>query len=67
MNNKAERIQIVINTLEIMNIPATFDNVNHLTGIYKLLFQIRDELAAQNAEGEKNERMDPDGGQDEAE
>jgi len=67
-NSNAEKIQIVINTLEIMSIPATFDNVNHLTGVYKLLFQVRDELAAaEKAEEEDDERMERTGGRDEAE
>lgn len=45
MNEQAAMVQIVINTLEILNIPATYDNVNHLTGIYKTLYQLRDGLA----------------------
>lgn len=42
----AEKIQAVINTLETLTIPATFDNVNRLLGIYKTLGEIRDRLAA---------------------
>ena len=49
MNEQAARVQIVINTLETLNIPAAYDNVNRLTGIYNLLYQLRDELAAMKA------------------
>jgi len=44
MNEQATKIQIVINTLETMTIPATFDNTNKLLGVYQLLQQLRDEL-----------------------
>jgi len=43
----AVQIQAVINTLESLSLPATFDNVNKLTGIYQVLTEIRDRLAAQ--------------------
>lgn len=43
----AVQIQAVINTLESLSVPATFDNVNKLTGIYQVLAEIRDRLAAQ--------------------
>lgn len=55
LNNltKAERIQAVINTLQVLELPATFDNCNKMTGIYAQLMKIRDELheeeAAENA------------------
>ena len=55
LNNltKAERIQAVINTLQVLEMPATFDNCNKMTGIYAQLMKIRDELheeeAAENA------------------
>ncbi len=42
----AQKVQIVINTMEKLTIPATFDNVNRMTGIYQMLFDIRN--------GEKN-------------
>ena len=45
MNELATKIQVVINTLEVMNIPSTFDNVNHLMGIYQYLADVRDQLA----------------------
>ena len=44
MKELAQNIQIVINTLETLNMPATFNNVNHMTGIHKLLAQVRDTL-----------------------
>ena len=43
--SNAELIQVVINTLQVMNIPSTYDNVNKMTGIYNTLFRVRDSLA----------------------
>lgn len=40
--NEKEKIQAVINTLEQLMIPATFDNVNRILGIYQTLVEIRD-------------------------
>ena len=60
MRELAEKIQICINTLAVLNMPSTFDNVNHMTGIYRLLSEVRDELAAAETEGE-DERVDPAG------
>lgn len=40
--NEKEKIQAVINTLEQMMIPATYDNVNRMLGIYQALIEIRD-------------------------
>ena len=42
--NNAEKIQAVLNTIEILNIPATYDNVNRLMGIYSTLVEVRDDL-----------------------
>ena len=43
----AENVQIVINTLEQLNIQATQDNLNKLLGSIQLLTQIRNELAGE--------------------
>ena len=67
MKELAEKIQICINTLAVLNMPSTFDNVNHMTGIYRLLTEVRDQLAAAETEGKADERMDPDGEREEAE
>lgn len=40
--NDSEKIQAVINTLEQLMIPATFNNVNRMLGIYQTLAEIRD-------------------------
>ena len=42
----AERIQMVINTLERMEMRTTFDNCNMMLGIYKTLAEARDEIRA---------------------
>lgn len=59
MREQATKIQIVINTLETLNIPPTFDNVNHMYGIYKMLYSVRDELNKPVVEPEKE--AEPDG------
>ena len=45
----AQKLQAVINTLEMMNIPATYDNVNKLTGIYQTLFAVMNSIEAKEA------------------
>lgn len=40
----AEKIQAVINTLELLEIKPTYNNCNCLTGIYHTLFQVCDDL-----------------------
>ena len=51
----AQKVQIVINTMEKLTIPATFDNVNRMTGIYQMLFDIR------NGEENTEEEVTEDG------
>lgn len=70
MNDQATKIQIVINTIQDLDIKSTFDNMNHLMGAIQTLAGIRDELEAMNsaevvelfADGEKvgEERKDGD-------
>ena len=52
--NEAEKIQIVLNTLETLMIPATFDNVNRMMGIYKTLADVRDSLSKPKEVSEEN-------------
>ena len=40
--NEQEKIQAVINTLEKLMIPATYDNVNRMLGVYQTLIEVRD-------------------------
>lgn len=44
MNESANKIQMVINTLQDLDIKSTFDNMNHLMGAIQTLCQVRDEL-----------------------
>ena len=46
INQDAVTVQIVINTLETLQIPPTQENVGKLAGIYNLLTELRDNLAA---------------------
>lgn len=52
----SEKIQAVINTLRLLEMPSSFDNVNRMTGIYQLLISVRDELF--EAEEEKHDGKD---------
>lgn len=67
MKELAEKVQICINTLEIINVPNTFNNVNHMLGIYRLLAEVRDQLMAMKTEEKTDGRVDPAGEQEEAE
>ena len=44
MNGLAEKIQVVMNTIQDLDIKSTFDNMNHLMGVLQTLASIRDEL-----------------------
>lgn len=44
MNDLAEKIQVVMNTIQDLDIKSTFDNMNHLMGVLHTLASIRDEL-----------------------
>ena len=44
--DNATKIQAVINTLALLEIPASYSNVDRMTGIYKILAEVRDSLAA---------------------
>lgn len=44
MNGLANKIQAVINTLESLNIPATYDNMNKLLGCLQALAEVRDAI-----------------------
>lgn len=44
MNELAEKIQVVMNTIQDLDIKSTFDNMNHLMGVLQALASIRDEL-----------------------
>ena len=47
MNEWATKVQAVINTLELLNMPSTYSNVNYMTGIYRTLAEVRDFLNKQ--------------------
>jgi len=42
-------INQILNTLRFLEMPPTYDNSNHMTGIYQALFFLRDQLAQSNA------------------
>ena len=53
--NNAEKIQAVLNTLDNIEIKATYDNLNRMLGIHKVLIGIRDELAKQAEKAQTEE------------
>lgn len=71
MNNlsNSDKIQIVINTLKVLEVPPTYDNVNRLTGIYNYLIDVRDAIHAleQKAEEKPAEVKEDDVGETDAE
>ena len=59
MNGTAGKIQIVINTIQALEIRATYENMNHLMGALKLLAEIRDGMnAGQEADEHGNGNTD---------
>jgi len=44
MNENVMKLQAVINTLELLNMPSTYDNANYMVGIYRTLKEVRDAL-----------------------
>jgi len=54
----ANKIQAVINTLKLLEMPSSYDNVNHMLGIYNTLIEVRDDLAAPDAPAAKEEADD---------
>ncbi len=54
--DNATKIQAVINTLSLLEIPATYNNVDRMTGIYKTLIEVRDSLSANDEP--KGDRQD---------
>ena len=43
--DNAMKIQAVINTLEQIQMPATYDNTNKMLGVYRTLMEVRDAVA----------------------
>lgn len=54
MKEIANKIQAVLNTLEQLNIPATYDNARKLAGCYQVLIDVRNELNGQEDRGEQD-------------
>ena len=58
MDGIKTKIQMVINTLGSLDMPSTYDNANHVLGMYQTLYSVLDDI-------EKMEVVD-DGDVDEA-
>ena len=50
MEQLAAKIQVVISTLEGLNIKSTYENMNRLLGSMQALEEIKDELSAMGKE-----------------
>lgn len=55
MNRFSEEIQKVLNTLECIEMQATFDNCNRMLGSLQKLAEIRDELEKRFSDGNIND------------
>ena len=60
MKEMAEKLQIVMNTIQDLDIKSTFDNMNHLLGVLQTLAGIRDELGQMAAEEVKEDDGEAD-------
>ena len=58
---KWERIQMVLNTLEQLEIRGSYDNTSKLLGIYQELIAVRDGLQAEENKEEVTENGGSDG------
>ena len=53
-NEQAAKVQAVINTLETLDMPSTYNNVNRMLGIYNTLVEVRDFLTKVQAAEQPN-------------
>ena len=58
MPTYAEKIQMVMNTLQELQMPCTMHNMNRLMGSLQLLAEIRDEFAKSEQEAVKDADAD---------
>ena len=54
--SNAEKIQAVMNTLAILEMPSTYDNVNKMLGIYNTLKEVMNDLWKQQEEQKKQQK-----------
>ena len=57
--NNVDKIQAVLNTLKLLEMPMSYDNANNMLGIYQTLLEVRDDLGKEGGS--------PDAGNDSAE
>ena len=50
MNEQQNKLQIAINTLQALEIKASFDNMNHLMAVLQILADVRDAIATPDDE-----------------
>ena len=52
--NNSERIQAVIDTLQMLQMPTTYDNMSRLLGSLQALAEIRDNIKEKTGEVEED-------------
>lgn len=50
MNEQQNKLQIAINTIQALEIKASFDNMNHLMAVLQILADVRDAIATPDDE-----------------
>ena len=50
MNEQQNKLQMAINTLQALEIKASFDNMNHLMAVLQILADVRDAIATPDDE-----------------
>lgn len=55
MNELANKIQAVMNTLQSLNIPATMENMSKLIGCQQVLEEVRNELNSMKEDQDGND------------
>lgn len=58
MNEMANKIQAVINTLQGLDIKSTFDNTSKLFGCYQVLAEVRDALNSMKEDQDGNDHAE---------
>lgn len=50
MNEQQNKLQMAINTLQALEIKASFDNMNHMMAVLQILADVRDAIATPDDE-----------------
>lgn len=56
--NNVDKIQAVLNTLKLLEMPMSYDNANHMLGIYQTLLEVRDDLTKGDVKDDGDNKTD---------